>query len=408
VTMPSILMVLTRDLGEVASSGREKTLHKIRDSFRHLGKVVELRVKNVLEDPSPARWARMLGWGISELTRGRPEPLQSLLFHDGRALKALVDCIRREQPEAVYFDSIRCAYFAVSIRKLFPALRLVADFDDLMSERYRELRQAGFDLSVGYLERYTPAWLRGALNGALRGLVLRYEAFALSGWERRVLDAVDAVTLVSAVETESLRVQLVALKRRKVHWIPPSQSVTAGVMKSGTPRRFIFIGSDSLLQNRLTIDWLVDKWSQLQPLHPLHVFGKMRRGYPLVDGVHFEGFADSLEKVYTSDSILLAPSFLAGGVKTKIIEALAAGVLTVGNRESFGGLGLQDCGLALSEPEMEQFILHPEQHMQRLTARAHEVRQWLRDTLQEPAIRARWATALNVRLLPDLQNVCGT
>jgi hypothetical protein len=298
----------------------------------------------------------------------------------------------------VYFDSIRSAYFAIAIRKLFPSLRLVDDLDDLMSRRYAELQESGFEISIGYLEKYLPAWVRErVLNGLLRGLVLRYEAWALSRQESQVIEAVDAVTLVSAVEVEVLRGRVPVRDQHKVQWIPPTHHFTAGCVAPKPPLRFVFIGTDSLLQNRLTIDWLLDTWQRVKPRTSLHMFGKMRRSYPKIDGVHFEGFVDSLSCVYTPESVMLAPSFLAGGVKTKLVEALAAGVLAIGNTRSFNGLGLGDCRLALSEPEIERFILDPDPYLEDLARAATELQEHLRRILDESVIQGRWASVLETR-----------
>jgi glycosyltransferase involved in cell wall biosynthesis len=390
--MSRIVMVLTRDLGVGAASGRERTLQGIRGCIRGLGSTVEFRLKSLLEDRRPGRIAHVLAGGLMGLLRGRPEPLQCLLFRDRRSLDALARLVRDERPDVVYLDSIRTAHLVIAMRKLFPALRLVVDMDDLMSRRYHHLREAGIDLSLGYLASYLPRWVRERiLNGLLRGILLRYEAATLSRWERRVVEAADAVTLVSLEEVELLRSRIPADRHGKVHWIPPIGRIVHTVQMPSPPLRFIFVGTDSLMQNRLAIEWLVERWRRGGAAAPLHIFGKMRQSYQAPDGVHFAGFVDSLDEVYTPGSILLAPSFIPGGVKTKVMEALGNGTLVVGSADTFEGLGLAGGGLALTEGEMEDFIRNPQPRLQKLLGAALEAQEILRANCSEQAVCAKWS-----------------
>jgi glycosyltransferase involved in cell wall biosynthesis len=133
----------------------------------------------------------------------------------------------------------------------------------------------------------------------------------------------------------------------------------------------------------------------------------MRSTYAPVAGVHFNGFAESLDEVYAPGSILLAPAFLSGGVKTKVIEALASGVMAVGNSRTFEGLGLDSCSLAMDESDIRKFIADPASHIDELSRSTAKAHRYLRELLGEPAVRARWAAAIGIVPAGDCQALDG-
>ena len=106
------------------------------------------------------------------------------------------------------------------------------------------------------------------------------------------------------------------------------------------PARFVFIGMDTLTQNRLTIEYLLDTWARTPPPLPLHIYGKMSRRWPQPPNVFFHGYVETLAEVYDGRSILLTPSFVGGGVKTKVLEAFAWGTPVIGNDNTFEGMHL--------------------------------------------------------------------
>lgn len=391
-----VLMVCTREIPDNAESGRERTMAFIRGALAAGGHVDTLRLTSLLEDRSIRRAAEAVLAGLWGLLRGRPVPLQSLLFHDRRFGQRLVAAVASLQPSAVYFDGVRSGMHAPELRNRFARLRLVCDFDDLMSRRMQMLAAARQPISMGYLKKLVPGWVqRHVLDGLLGRALQTYEQRALQGAERRIMAACDKVVLVSAVDAAHLRADW---PQAPVVVIPPVMPPMApGAASDSAPlqvRRFVFIGSDTLLQNRQSIEFLVALWKRVLPRTPLHIFGKQSGTYDPVPGLQFHGFIADLAAAYEPGSVLLAPSFLGGGVKTKVLEAMSYGVVPIGTHVTFEGIEAQTQGLVFEAGEWAALVSNPEQWRQRLefegrraigqAARAHSL----------PVLSARWRSVV--------------
>lgn len=348
VARTSVLMVCTREIPAQAESGRERTMAFIRRSLEQGGEVRFMRLHSLLEQRSLRRLLSVTLALVGGVLRGRPVPLQALLFHDPGAARELEAEVRRMRPDAVYFDGVRSGSLAMNLRARLPGVRIVCDFDDLMSRRMEMLAESKQPISMGYLKKLVPAWVqRHVLDGLVARGVQAYEWRALRSLERRIASASDAVVLVSSFDASHARQQMPGAT---VAVIPPYMASPVPVEALVRAERFVFIGSDSLLQNRQAIEYLVELWARVRPATPLHVFGKQSRTYAAVPGVTFEGFVADLAQAYRPGSVLLAPSFLSGGVKTKVLEAMSFGVVPLGTEITFEGIDA-DCRALTATPD---------------------------------------------------------
>jgi glycosyltransferase involved in cell wall biosynthesis len=163
----------------------------------------------------------------------------------------------------------------------------------------------------------------------------------------------------------------------------------------------VFIGSDTQLQNRLSIDYLLGLWKRLAPRTPLVVYGCMVREYDAVPNVRFAGFAPSHDDVYTSGSIAMCPAFLGGGIKSKVLEAISHGCPPVGNATAYEGLGFQDASLAMSEADLERFVTDPSGSLDAVFDAAAEFAAYCEAHYSVIAFATRWRNLL--ALSPAIQ-----
>jgi glycosyltransferase involved in cell wall biosynthesis len=227
------------------------------------------------------------------------------------------------------------------------------------------LRDAALPLSAGYLAKSIPGPLVKVVNSKfIRHAVLRYEEVALKRHEAKAVDNANAVTLVSTTDAASLTQSLKSAMVKKVHVIAPPVDTHKPVVSPSRPLRFVFVGADSQLQNRLAIEYLVALWKRLGIKTELVIYGKMSGQYENVPNLRFAGFAKTLDEVYIDGSIALCPTFLRGGIKSKVIEAISYGCVPVGNDAAFEGLGFNDDALAMTERRLEQFVTDPELNLQ--------------------------------------------
>jgi hypothetical protein len=390
-----VLMVLTRDIPATPTNGRERTLSFIRDALRADAKVTEFKIRSVFETGSFLVKLGAASRLAEGLLRGVPCALQVAMFSNALRRRTLLDTIHALKPDLIYVDGVRLVDYVVLIRENVPGCRIIVDFDDLMSRRANILREAALPVSPGYLDKSIPKPFVKIVNSKLiRSVVLRYEALALKRHESRAVNCANAVTLVSLADAATLTQSLNKAARKKVHVIAPPMDLVKPLMRPSSPLRFVFIGSDSQLQNRLAIEYLVALWRRLLIPIPLVIFGKMSGPYESVSNVVFAGFAKTLDDVYTQGSIALCPTFLRGGIKSKVIEAISYGCVPVGNLAAYEGLGFSDDALAMKDARLEQFVIDPVSSMDLVLEAAVRFAAYCDRNYRTQVFRRRWRELL--------------
>ena len=387
-----ILAVWTRALDDVDRVGRINVACQVRDALAGCGRVRNELQRNILESgPTVAACLAAAKALLVGLATGRPLPLQCALFASPPDRRRI--CAAAAAADVVYADGIRTLLLLRRVRRRFPGLRIVVDLDDLMSERYAQLAARRLPLAFGYVDRLVPRPLaRLAAARPVARLVLAYEHAALRRAEGELLRLADEVVLLNEVEAQRLA-RFAAFGRRRVRAgiraIPPPvrAAVEAGAAGGGHGRgqsagrreaeamawRAIFVGSDALPQNRLTIDYLIELWQGRSIRTPLVIYGRQRRRLVPVANIQSRGYVSDILEAYAVGSILICPTFLGGGIKTKVLEAFAFGVPVVGNAATFEGLRLHNYPLCIDdEAELVALLQEPAAWAQ-VFARARDV-----------------------------------
>ncbi len=396
--------IWTRDVSFDRLAGRTRIIAAIREQMSANYQVRNSRLHNLLETKS----AGAIGWTIlgalQSLLSGSLPSLQCLLFCDRTNHKRIVQELERDAPETLYLDGVRTFYFLQYLRKLRPRMRIVVDLDDLMSRRMEALATTGTSLSLGYLEDKIPGALRDAIAGhSASKLVARYERLALTRVENLIGEWADAVTLLSQVEGEALQSRYTSLGcKAQVHVIPPAVEVIAPPQTYAAFSRFIFIGTDTLPQNKLTIQRILDLWRSNGPEAEIHIFGHMTSGWPRVSRVIFRDYAPKLTDVYVEGAVLFAPGVLPGGIKTKVAEAFANGCAVVGNDISFEGFRFDNYPLLANDDEhLHAFITSPASYLDRMRMAAVQGQDYVRSSLNLDRFQRSWDDVLG--LAPGLR-----
>lgn len=347
----------------------------------------------------PQLW-RLLVEAWQGLRARQALPLQCLIYLPHWQLSPLLAARRQPAPDIVYLDGIRGVPFLPALRRAFPRARIVVDMDDLMSRRWPSLRRAGVGLTFGFLERYLPARLLPLMQqGFLARWILGFETRTLRALELKSAAEADLVVFNSPTDA-GIYSRLVARHGRRAGEVavilPPAPKLPS-VRWTGAPRpRFIFIGTDQIPQNWLSIDHLVSMWQRLAPPAELLIVGRLQRSYPTVPNVTYAGFVADLREVYTAESVLLTPAFAAGGVKTKVIEAFAYGCPVLGNHATFDGLPLpKSYPLRLPLRAIDAVVAQPKQHLNSFVVAAEMGQALVGSVIQESVFAERWAAALS-------------
>ena len=202
----------------------------------------------------------------------------------------------------IYLDTVRLFLLLRQLRHRQPDVHLVCDMDDLMSRRMMLLRDLRLPLSLGYLEqRFPHVAVQLLAHPWIARLVVGFEEATLRRTERETVALSNAVTLVSRSDAEGLAETLgpaAGQLARRLHVIPPPVEPQLAPEGPVPPLRFIFLGSDRLIQNRLTIEHLLSFWRRWQPSVELHLFGKLLESYDTPPGVVARGYVDDFAEIY--------------------------------------------------------------------------------------------------------------
>jgi len=425
-----IVAVWTRDLDAGDHVGRINTAREIRAALADVAPVTNRRLTNAFEDRLPVS---SLFWSLVALFKGllsgRPLPLQSALFAAAARRSALLEDV--VDTDVVYLDGIRTLLWLRRLRKSASRSRVIVDLDDLMSRRYEHLSRCGLPFSLGYLERAIPRSILTLIRvERIARVVVWYERLALLHAEREVLELADSAVLVNRSEAALLRRMRSELRgtlRATVAAIPPMTKLKRHPPQSSAGRiapeawHAIFVGSDTLPQNRLTIAYLLDLWSASGIKTRLYVYGRQNRRWPDVPNVTFCGYIPDIADAYKPGCILVCPSLLPGGIKTKVLEALAYGAPVVGNALTFDGILPGGYPLVIEqEADLVALLQAPASYADKLMQAARIGSAYLAQEHSAALFAARWRqevlgtaddrrAAPNSRLagLDDLRNLAG-
>ncbi len=387
-------MIFTRSIDEETYISRVRTMRAARAAIDSCFGADIYRLHNILETRKTGDFLYASWIFLINLIKLRPIPLQCVLYATHSDIHKLVSTLSRKDYPIIYLDTVRCLVLLRKLRKTRRDRKIIVDFDDLFSRRMKTVARTHMPLSLGFAQKYFPAVFRRAIEGPFAQLINRHEATTLPHAEIEIANIANSIVLVSKVERELLVRRLPPGVAAAIHAIPPPALVVRPSREIIPPLRFVFIGSDRQIHNRLSIDFLLHLWRGLTPNATLHIYGN-QRSTPSVKNVVWHGFAPELTTVYSEGSISLLPALLAGGIKTKVIEAWTYGRPVLGNAAAFEGIQIPGYPLELPECHWNQFILSPERHISALKEASSLGLNYVATTLSPQQHRLLWELAIN-------------
>jgi polysaccharide biosynthesis protein PslH len=268
--------------------------------------------------------------------------LNEALFHS-HGLLARVRALRGRYDCAIA-DTIRCAPYAAEL-----GVPWHLDMDDLFSARYEKFASQPGPVSaalvLGYYRDNAPGVGSLVPPALIRG-VLRMEAARI---RRREIFWAQRATTVSLVSPDEAR-------RFEQHAGRPVQSLPMSVSYSGVPwtpgdrasATPVFVGP---LDYKPNLDALQYYQTQVFPaleaaraapvLHHVGAAPEPLRRLFSEQVVRFEGYVADLGARLREAAYFLAPIVSGTGIKTKVLEAMAAGVPVLTTAEGIGGLQVE-------------------------------------------------------------------
>mgnify|MGYP001247317664 CR=1 FL=1 len=194
-------------------------------------------------------------------------------------------------------------------------------------------------------------WERLGANarGALLRPWLRLLASRLRAYEVGTMDSVDAILPVTEEDARTYR-RLGA--RAPLHVTPVGMDPREwpDLSGRGEPDSLVFLGSLDWRPNLEAVRWFVGEvWPRVKAENPrarFRVAGsnppRALAGEALPDGVELLGRVADARAFFASGSAMVVPLLSGGGVRVKILEAMALGVPVVSTRLGATGIAAED------------------------------------------------------------------
>jgi glycosyltransferase involved in cell wall biosynthesis len=183
--------------------------------------------------------------------------------------------------------------------------------------------------------------------------------------ELAVMQSVDAVLSYNDIELEIISSHL--LNREKLFRCPWVLHPASGTANRAPRRDISFLGGFAHPPNKAAIDWflhyVMPELNRRRPEVTLHIWGSHlpeSSDWGNVPGVVVEGYADTLDDVFSDTLVFIAPLQTGAGIKGKVLDSVAYGVPTVLSPIAAEATGLIDGSSTLIAHTPEQWVSHIE------------------------------------------------
>jgi polysaccharide biosynthesis protein PslH len=399
--MAKIAMVLTRSPG-APMTGRKAVIRSAIAALGAEGHQVDLII---VAKPDPAfRHPGRVTWLGTPGTAG-------VLFHAARAMlggsSSLNEALFQSRPliaalrplarayDFAIADTIRVAPYAAAL-----GVPWHLDMDDLFSARYERFAamagEVSADVVLGYYRDSAPGFARAIPRSFMRHVLLA-EAARIRRRELYWARQASTVSLVSPEEAARFSREL----GRPVLSLPMSvESPSAQWSPGKTAGAPVFVGPLDYKPNLDALDYYQrEVFPALQSAAApsvLHHVGnapdRLRRLFNQ-QVVRFEGYVADLAARLAQAACFVAPIVSGTGIKTKVLEAMAAGVPVLATPEAVSGLEVQHgrhclvCRRGAEFPQAMRALADP-QLAAHLSANA---RRYVQENFSPAVLRRRWA-----------------
>jgi glycosyltransferase involved in cell wall biosynthesis len=367
----NVVLVATRDPGGRRSGGRA-VLDTVIRSLARLGHEVEVLVvtRQALAEgswPDGVTVRRVMAPGLvtvacnilGRVMTGRSS-LNEALFYGRNQVRQVRQAVGRTGADVVVADTLRAWELARGAHR-----PVVLALEDLLSQRYRRAADAQTRRDdhaapvLGYYRESLPPPVRRPAEWAARhALVL--ESRLTSRREVVAGQGASVVTVVSPVEAATLAVRLGR---------PVTVSSVAVTGHSARHRALttddvvVFVGGLDYRPNVEALRWyravVLPALDRLTPRSvTLHAFGfapDAVRAELESDRIVLHGFVRDLDAALEPLSIFVAPILDVGGIKIKVVEAMASGLCVVATTAAVAAIGAKNAEHCLVADDPQAF-----------------------------------------------------
>ncbi|NOH29029.1 glycosyltransferase [Vibrio mediterranei] len=335
--MKTVLLVLSRDYENSPSSGRKTIISNYLDGLSKCYQVKTIVIQSFFNQSS-VKEGGSLAYRVLKNIIERRYPFQSLLYLSRSEIDRLNRCFREVEPDYVLIDGVRLVP-AVTCSDIIQESNVILDIDDVLSYRYEGYLYNSYGIQFGIFGRKF-SFLKKVIPYRFQQRFLEFEISKLKELEMVSYQTFQKIVFSSITEMNSV---INGLDRKYISdnkfysqvfpYVSKKSALTTKTLTFG------FLGSDKAVQNKETIKYLTNLWTKYNVKYKLILAGDIDKcNYKNNDNITYSGYLPSLDSFYDSIDLVIAPSFVKGGVKTKVIESFCNEVAVIGNETSFEGV----------------------------------------------------------------------
>ncbi len=337
----------------ITNGGRENSLKNRIKYLTEVGYDIDIFYFNYLDAYGTSDSAKIKEFYCKKMSRitkcwnvfcslFNKNPFQSSLYLSKKRINELKKVIRTFEYDYIFVDMIRLAPLYKHIRSITNA-KLILDLDDIISKRY----VVGTRNIMGQAEEGNRFISKIVNNSFIGRLIVKKEYKRLIKNEKKFSLMYDRTTLISPKETKEL---YDLTENPNIMYLPMLISDKSFLKpKKLFVKEKIILGFAGLLKTPANKTSLIYILNDIIPYLNLNfefkVIGKVDEDFKNKyenDKVHFTGFVDDYQGELSSIDVFLSPMVFGTGIKTKILEAMAAGIPVLTNSVGAEGMIISD------------------------------------------------------------------
>ena len=232
----------------------------------------------------------------------------------------------------------------------------IVQFEFAFMAPYAAAVQHGRTLLHEHDVTYRPVYRRYHRSGI--GLTKLLALFEWCRWARYEPAAGRSCDGILTVTEQDRQLMHVLTRKQEVYYLPRGVDAPAAIIPAArrTPHTILFVGTFNHQPNADAVQWMLEeilpRILERYPDTVTHIVGSnpsdaVRERARAVRGTTVHGDVDSVDDFLDSCSVFLAPLRFGGGVKVKIIHALARGIPVVTTKTGIEGIGIPGLPVAL-------------------------------------------------------------